>query len=107
MQDTRTIGDRLPDALLRIGRFLGSDAALKISRDFVADIMALHAAASAPSSPATAPQLSSQCKTLCKLVALDWDERTITLEWPDGVPSLCASAVSLEVDLSPLIDGHP
>ena len=106
MQDTQTLGERLPDALLRIGRFLGSDAALKISRDFVADIMALHAAASVHQSPALLPP-PPQHKTLCKLVALDWDERTITLEWPDGVPSLCASAVSLEVDLSPLIDGHP
>ena len=39
----------------------------------------------------------------CKLVALDWDERTITLKWPDDVPSLIATAVSVEVDLSPLL----
>lgn len=61
-QNQQTLGERLPDALARIGRFLGSDAALKINRDFVADIMALHVAASvsvsipAPSSQSPHPK---------------------------------------------------
>jgi len=43
---TETLADRLPDALARIGRFLGSDLALRVSKDFIADVMAIHAEAS-------------------------------------------------------------
>lgn len=44
----QTLGERLPGAIARIGRFLGSDLALKVSREFIADIMSLHAAAVSP-----------------------------------------------------------
>jgi hypothetical protein len=39
-----TLGDRLPAALKRIEHFLGSDQALRINREWIADIMAIHAA---------------------------------------------------------------
>ena len=42
---SETMGDRIPDALRRIGHWLGTDAAAKVNREFVADLMALHAAA--------------------------------------------------------------
>ena len=42
---SETLGQRLPAALLRIGRFLGSDQAAKLNREFLADLMAIHAAA--------------------------------------------------------------
>jgi len=41
-----TLGQRLPGAIARIGRFLGSDQATKLNREFLADLMAIHAAAS-------------------------------------------------------------
>ena len=43
---SETLRDRLPNATERIGRFLGSELSDKISRDFIADIMAIHAFAS-------------------------------------------------------------
>ena len=42
---TETLRQRLPDALRRIGRFLGSDQAAKLNKDFLADLLAIHAAA--------------------------------------------------------------
>lgn len=41
-----TMGDRVPKALMRIGRWLGMDRAAKVPVEFYEDIMALHAAAS-------------------------------------------------------------
>jgi hypothetical protein len=42
--------------------------------------------------------------TKCVLVSLDWDDQTIAIRWPDGIP-LIAKACELEVDLSPLLPG--
>ena len=41
---TETLGERLPDALKRIGHFLGSDQTQKVKSEFVADIMAIFVA---------------------------------------------------------------
>jgi hypothetical protein len=43
---TETLGERLPDAMKRIGHFLGSDQTQKVKSEFVADIMAIFAAVS-------------------------------------------------------------
>lgn len=41
-----TLGERLPGAIARIGRFLGSDKALLAAPEFIHDLFAIHAAAS-------------------------------------------------------------
>jgi len=40
---TETLGERLPGAMKRIERFLGSDQARKVKSEFVHDIMAIYA----------------------------------------------------------------
>ena len=40
-----TLGQRLPEALRRIGNFLGGDQAAKLNEGFRIDLMAIHAAA--------------------------------------------------------------
>ena len=43
---SETIGERIPGAVERVGRWLGSDLAQrKLNRELLADLMALHAAA--------------------------------------------------------------
>ena len=53
---SETLGDRLPKAVERIGRFLGSDLVQKVSREFVHDVMALHACAALLRPIETAPK---------------------------------------------------